>query len=156
MPGSIQAFENCRKSADVLLQIGQAHWKMGNRADAEAAFRQILALVPKSASALQSLASLAIERQDFKQALSLQKQLLELGEPAPELLYNTGLVLQKLGRPADAVKYYQQAIAERPEFPQALLNLGHAWMMLGNHEEAHSSWQAAIRSDGRLAEHFLM
>jgi tetratricopeptide (TPR) repeat protein len=140
----------------VLLQVGLAHWKTGNRDEAEANFREILTLVPKSANALQCLATLAIERQDFKLALALHKQLLDLGEPAAELLYNTGLLLQKLNRAADAVKYYQQALALRPEFSQALLNLGHAWMMLGNHEEAHASWQAAIRSDGKLAEHFLM
>jgi tetratricopeptide (TPR) repeat protein len=86
----------------------------------------------------------------------LHKQLLELGEPTPELLYNIGLLHQKLGRAAEAAKYYRQALAARADFPQALLNLGHALMMLGNHEEAHSSWQAAIRGNGELAEHFLM
>ncbi len=156
IPGCIQAFECCRKSPDVLLNMGLAHWKAGNREEAESIFRQILTLVPKSGPALQCLAALAIERQDFKQALTLYRQLIELGEPTAELLYNAGLVLQKLGRAADAVKYYRQALAERPDFPQALVNLGHAWMMLGNHEEAHASWQAAIRSDQNLAEHFLM
>jgi tetratricopeptide (TPR) repeat protein len=154
--GCIEAFERCRKSPDVLMNMGLAHWKTGNRDEAESIFRQILALVPKSANSLQCLAAIAIERQDFKQALTLHKQLLELSEPTAELLYNTALVLQKLGRPADSVKYYRQALAERPDFPQALLNLGHALMVLGNHEEAHSSWEAAVRSDGNLAEHFLM
>jgi tetratricopeptide (TPR) repeat protein len=61
-----------------------------------------------------------------------------------------------LGRAKDAVGYYQKALDQRPGFPQALLNLGHAWMSLGRQEEAHTCWQAALRSDVELAENFLV
>jgi tetratricopeptide (TPR) repeat protein len=61
-----------------------------------------------------------------------------------------------VGRFEEAVSYYRRALAHRPDFPQAFLNLGHALMALGKHEEAHSSWQAALRGNVELAEHFLI
>jgi tetratricopeptide (TPR) repeat protein len=48
------------------------------------------------------------------------------GERSPELFYNTGLILQKGGQLDDAIRLYREALSERPDFPEALLNLGHA------------------------------
>ncbi|MEI9976847.1 MAG: tetratricopeptide repeat protein [Ignavibacteriota bacterium] len=36
------------------------------------------------------------------------------------------------------MQFYQQALTEEPEFAEALLNLGHALMSLGQEEEARS------------------
>ncbi|HTT23866.1 MAG TPA: tetratricopeptide repeat protein, partial [Candidatus Sulfotelmatobacter sp.] len=119
-------------------------------------FQQVLISSPKSVEALRCLAAIALERQDLEQALALHVQVLELCEPGAEWLYNTGLLLQKLGRAAEAVSYYRQALDHRPDFPQAFLNLGHALMALGKHEEAHASWQAALRGNSDLAQHFLV
>jgi tetratricopeptide (TPR) repeat protein len=158
--GSLTAFERCltfqKKHPDVLLNLGIAHWRMGNADLANEAFRQILASDPKSVEALRCAAAIALERHDFKQALALHMQLLELTEPSAEMMYNTGLLLHKLGKATDAVVHYRQALVRRPDFPQVLLNLGHALMTLGKHEEAHSSWQAALRTNSELAEYFLV
>jgi tetratricopeptide (TPR) repeat protein len=160
LPGCKKAFESClifqQKNPDVLLNLGIAHWRMRNLEQARETFRQIPISSPQAAEALRCLAAIALECQDFEQALALHVQLLELGEPSAELLYNTGLLLQKLGQAAEAVSYYRQALAYRPDFPEALLNLGHALMALGKHEDAHSSWQAALRGNVALAEHFLV
>jgi tetratricopeptide (TPR) repeat protein len=50
------------------------------------------------------------------------------------------------------VGYYQQTLAEDPEFAEALLNLGHALMALGQEEEARSYWRRAIREKPELAQ----
>ena len=159
MKAPVAAFERClaiQKSPEALLNLGIARWKMGDPDLARDSFRHILVLAPKTVAALRCLAAIAIERQDLKDALALHKQLLEADGPSAELLYNTGLLLQKLGRTADAVGYYRQALDLRPGFPHALLNLGHALTTLGKHEEAHSHWQAALRADSELAERFLV
>jgi tetratricopeptide (TPR) repeat protein len=129
---------------------------MGKLESAQETFGEAQALAPKSPEVLRCLAAVALERHDFKQALALHKQLLELDEAPVELLYNTGLLLQKLGRAKEAAGYYQKALDQRPGFPQALLNLGHALMSLGRQEEAHTCWQAALRSDVELTENFLV
>jgi hypothetical protein len=36
------------------------------------------------------------------------------------------------------------------------LNLGHALMSLGRHEEAQQAWQSALRGNVELAEQFLV
>ena len=48
--------------------------------------------------------------------------------------------------------YYQQALAEDPQFAEALLNLGHALMAMGQEDEARSYWRKAIREKPELAQ----
>jgi tetratricopeptide (TPR) repeat protein len=97
-----------------------------------------------------------LEQQEYEQALTLHKQLLESEKPTSDLLYNVALLLQKRGKAADAVRYYRQALTLRADFPQALLNLGHALITLGKHEEAQTAWQTALRGNVELAEQFLV
>ena len=102
------------------------------------------------------LAALAVEYQDFRQALTHYLQLLDVAGSGAVLLYNIGLLHQKLGRAKEAVGYYRQALAEKPDFTEAWLNLGHALMILGSHDEARSSWKNAVAGNSELAEQFLV
>jgi protein O-GlcNAc transferase len=60
-------------------------------------------------------------------------------------------LLQKSGRLEDAVKHYRQALNEKPNITEALLNLGHALKALGQEEEARTCWRKAFESDPELA-----
>jgi tetratricopeptide (TPR) repeat protein len=157
---SIQAFQAClalpKKCPEALLNIGIAQWNTRNLEMAKETFRQSLTSASTFAPALRCLAAIALLQQDYDQALALHKQLLELDEPTSDLLYNVALLFQKRGRAAEAVRYYRQALALRADFSQALLNLGHALMSLGKHEEAQTAWQTAVRSNIELAEQFLV
>jgi protein O-GlcNAc transferase len=95
---------------------------------------------PRSIDALRGLAALAVEREDLDKALDLQAKLIEAGERTPELFYNTGLLLQKSGQVEDAVRLYHEALAERPNFAEALLNLG-----------ARDYWRQALEQKPELA-----
>ncbi len=77
---------------------------------------------------------------------------MEMGEKSPELYYNAGLICQKRGSHSDAVLLYQQAVNEDPQFAEALLNMGHAQMAMGQEEDARSSWRKAIREKPELAQ----
>ena len=99
---------------------------MGDQESAAKAFESVLEADPHSIDALRGLAALAVEREDLDKALDLQAKLIEAGERTPELFYNTGLLLQKSGQIEDAIRLYQEALTERPNFAEALLNLGHA------------------------------
>jgi tetratricopeptide (TPR) repeat protein len=98
------------------------------------------------------LAALAVERQDYTGALAHQARLIDLGERSPELFYNTGLLLQKSGQLDDAIRLYHEALAERPTFGEALLNLGHALKAQGRTEQAKSYWRQAIDAKPELAK----
>jgi tetratricopeptide (TPR) repeat protein len=50
------------------------------------------------------------------------------------------------------VTFYQQALTEDPQIAEALLNMGHALMAIGQEEEARSDWSKAIREEPELAQ----
>ena len=68
------------------------------------------------------------------------------------MFYNAGLICQKRGETQEAVKFYQRALNEDPQFAEALLNLGHALMSLGQEDDARSFWRRAIREKPELAQ----
>ena len=115
------------------MNLGLAYWNIGDQEGAAKAFEAVLETDPQSIDALRGLAALAVEREDLDKALDLQAKLIEAGERTPELFYNTGLLLQKSGQVEDAIRLYQEALAERPNFAEALLNLGHALKSQGRH-----------------------
>jgi len=125
------------------------------RSDPESAaraFETILSSNPNSVDALRGLAALAVERENFDQALDYQARLIDKGERSPELFYNTGLLLQKAGQLDDAERLYKEALQERPSFPEALLNLGHVLKSLGKQDEARDCWKQALEQKPELAQ----
>ena len=107
---------------------------------------------PDSSDAVRGMAALSLEQGDFAEAYDLHRRLIELGEHSPELFFNAGLICQKRGQTEDAVRFYQQALSEDPQFAEALLNLGHTLMSMGQEAEARSCWRRAIREKPELAQ----
>ena len=98
---------------------------MGDHKRSQSAYEAVLENDPKSLDALRGLAALSLDRSDVEQSLEYHGRLVDLGERTPELLYNTALLYQKSGQLKEAARLYRDALAENPEFPEALLNLGH-------------------------------
>ena len=119
--GSSEAFRNCLKGRPewpaAQLNLGLALWKSGNHDEA----RQKLEAVngPYGSEALYFLAMMATEREDYQQALNYYERLAGSGERTPELFYNTGLILQNLGRPEEAAQQYREALAVKPDLAEA-------------------------------------
>ena len=93
-------------------------------------------------------------RKNFDQALDYQARLIEKGERSP------GAVLQhrsaaseiwSVGRRRAAVR---EALNERAQFPEALLNLGHVLKSLGKQDEARDCWKRALEQKPELAESY--
>jgi tetratricopeptide (TPR) repeat protein len=51
----------------------------------------------------------------------------------------------------EACRFYEQALAEKPEFWEASLNLGHALSALGREKEALAHWRRALQLKPELA-----
>ena len=134
------------------LNLGIACWNVGDQEGATKAFEAILGANPNSVDALRGLAALAVERENFDQALDYQARLIDKGERSPELFYNTGLLLQKSGQLDDAERLYKEALNERPSFPEALLNLGHVLKSQGKQDEARDCWKQALEQKPELAQ----
>jgi predicted O-linked N-acetylglucosamine transferase (SPINDLY family) len=61
-------------------------------------------------------------------------------------LYNLGTVWSGLGRHQDAEQVYREALAIKPDFLQARVNLGHQLENQGRKDEALQTWQDAADS----------
>jgi len=124
---------------------------MGDMKLARGAFEKILGMDPASVEALRGLAGIARQCGETTEALRLHHELIKKGHRTPELLYNTGLLLQKSEEHTEAAKFYREALDASPEFPEALLNLGIALKALGEEEEARSHWRRALKAKPELA-----
>ena len=135
-PRSIQAFESCLAKRpnwpEARLNLGIAHWRAGDKEGARKCFQELTASGSDSKEALRGLAALTLDNQDYDKAFEIWRQSLDAGERSPELLYNAGLICQRRGEAADAAVLYKEALKTDPGFGEALLNLGHALMTLGN------------------------
>jgi tetratricopeptide (TPR) repeat protein len=120
--GSAEAFRSCLAVRPdwpaAQLNLGMALWKSGNREEA----RQKLEILttPYAADAQHFLAAMSAEREDYQGALGYYQKLVEGGERSPELFFNTGLILQNLGRPEEAAKQYREALAVKPDLTEAI------------------------------------
>ena len=71
--------------------------------------------------------------------------------PDPQALIAAGNAAEDEGRPADALKLYDQAIAGAPEFARAHLNRGNALMALQDFDAAITAFETASHLDPALA-----
>lgn len=65
--------------------------------------------------------------------------------------FNWGTVLASMQRHADAERAYRRALAFKPDFVHALLNLGHQLEHLGRIDEALAQWQQVVQHTERDA-----
>ena len=94
---------------------------------AKESFRQSLRSPSGPAQGLRCLSRrLRCSSRIYEQALTLRKQLLELGEPTSDWCFTTWRCCRKrgAGAPPDAVRYYRQALAISLAFPRPCFNPG--------------------------------
>ena len=83
--------------------------------EAEERLRHALSLDPKSTYALQNMASLAVRRKRYGEALDLYRRLVGVSPPQSERpTTGVGTALYFLGRPAEALKALERALALDP------------------------------------------
>ncbi len=58
--------------------------------------------------------------------------------------------------PAGAAALYRNALEGQPDFPEALLNLGHALEALGQSDDARESWIKALAVKPELANDYFL
>ena len=133
------------------MNLGVAQRRVADFEGAKATFTQALSFHPQSTDALRALAAVAVDCGDYVQALDAEAKLEQLGQRIPELNYNIGVLLQRSNMQEEAARSYRRATEEKPDFAEALLNLGHALVALGQEEEARGCWQQAVEAKQELA-----
>ena len=108
-----------RSEAAQLLDTAYRHHQSGQLAEAERLYRSILASDPNNATALQLLGVLANQVGQPEAAVGLIRDAIALNRRVPEMHFNIGGPLQALGRHAEAISHYSEAIALKPDFVEA-------------------------------------
>ena len=137
---------------DQILQQAIGHHQAGRLAEAEALYRQILAVQPNHADALHLLGVIASQVGKDELAVTLIRRALAFHPKLAAAVLNLGNSLRALGRCEEAVDAYRQGIVLQPDFPEAYVNLGVALRDLHRLDEAVAAGRHAIALRPEFAE----
>ncbi len=129
-----------QQAFDVAVQ----HHQAGRLPEAEAIYRQILALDPGHARALHFLGVIAHQVGRNEVAVELIREAIALTPDAADFHSNLGLALKERGQWSEAIAAYRQAIALKPTYSAAHSNLGMALVAAGRFDEAVAACRRAI------------
>ena len=133
------------------VKIGDAQWKKGDVAAAEATYKAAIAADPKVASAYAQLASLYNQQKKFDDAAAMSKKANELsgagtaGGGNASVVFNQGIIFWNQSKVAEAKEQFQQAVKMDPTLAEAHYWLGMALINEGDMPGAKSSFETYIK-----------
>jgi tetratricopeptide (TPR) repeat protein len=134
------------------LEQGRRHQQAGRLTEAEAAYRQALALSPQDAETLHLLGLVTYRQHRLPESLEFLEAAVERDGSSPIYWFNFGVVSQKAGRPLQAAQAYEHAVALNPRYPEAYGNLGNVLRESGNLPGAVRAYQQALTLNPSLAD----
>jgi predicted O-linked N-acetylglucosamine transferase (SPINDLY family) len=120
------------------------HHQAGRLPDAEALYRQILAVEPRHAQSLHLLGVIAHQEGKFDAAVTLIRQAIGFLPTYPAAYNNLGIALHGQGQFDEAIAAFRQAIALQPAYAPALNNLGSSLSDKGQLDEAIACFRQAL------------
>ena len=135
-------------SADELFRRGE-RLEASDVAQAEAAYREALALSPGHTEASLNLGAMLCERGRYAEALVLFDSALAVAPESALLCFDRAIALEELGRVRDALKGYERCLELAPDFSDAHFNAARLHEQLGNKQGAvrHYSAYRRLQSD---------
>lgn len=139
---------------DALLQHASALLEAGRTAEAFTLYRQLAQQRPDLPEVWYNLGYAARRLGQPQLALSAYENALKRGIAHPEEVHlNRAVILSDdLRRDAEAMQELRQALALRPDYPQALLNLGNLHEEQGQRNDAIACYQRLLQSRALTAE----
>jgi len=129
--------------------------QQGRLAEAEAAYRDLLAADAQHAGGLHYFGVLLLQLGRAEAAADLIRRSLARHERNAEAHYHLGLAFAQLGQFADVVAHNRRALELEPGYIDAHLNLGNGLKALGRPADAKAAYQRAIELAPRLPQaHF--
>ncbi|MEY2632508.1 MAG: hypothetical protein RIR00_1162 [Pseudomonadota bacterium] len=116
----------------------------GDRAAAEAHWREALALQPEFSDAWGNLAILLRESGRLDQAADCYRKALQRQPGNPEFHYNHGILLRDQDQPAQAEAAYRRALQLKPDHHQAAWNLGLLKLSQGDYAAGWPLYEARL------------
>ena len=124
------------------LESAYERHRAGDLAGAEHAYRRVLELDPRNASALSHLAFFERGRGRLEAACSFSSRAVESAPGDASARSNLATLLQELGRLPEALVQYREALRIDPSHLSARYNLGKVLQRLGEFEAAAECFQA--------------
>ena len=109
-------------TTDNLLRGATTAHQVGDRAQAERLYRQVLSTDKKNPDALHYFGLLQAENGRLDEAARLLRQAIRFGARSADVHANLGRILNLLDRHQDALESYEKALAINPDHPAALMN----------------------------------
>lgn len=106
---------------------------------------RLLAVNPDDEFALAALASNALNRRQFPEAIQFLKQRASADPLCFENWFNLAVCYQRTGRPAEAAEAFRQALALNPQDPEALEGRAAGLAAIGERSEATDAWDILLR-----------
>ena len=130
-------------------QIALQRHQAGRLAEAEALYRQILAVQPHHAEALHFLGVVSHQNGRHDLAVEWIRRSIVLDSKNAFAHCNLGVACRALGHLDDAMAAFRRALELNPDYPEALINLGAALSDRGQFDEAMAAYRRAlaIKSD---------
>ena len=125
-------------------EAARIHHQGGRLVEAEAIYRQILAVAPGRADVTHLLGVLAGQKGRSDEAVSLLRQSIALRPDYAEAHKNLGIALKATGRLDEAEAAFRHAIALKPDYAEACKNLGSTLHQAGRVDEAITAYRQAI------------
>src|SRR5215831_19355669 len=117
-----------------LLAAGLRHHRLGQLAEAEARYNEILAIDPNYVDGLHLLGVVAHQSGRQERAIDLIGKAIALNDRVAAFHHNLGLALHKLGRPQEAMVHHARALELKPDLANCLKEQGRVDAALGQYE----------------------
>ena len=131
--------------------LGVCYQRLDRPDDAFRAFERAAALRPGDPETVKALAFLAIERRDIQAAARYHRA---LGDASWEASFQLGLLYQDEKRFNEAAGLYREALRQKPDCAEALINLGHVHIALGQADKARECWSKAVELRPEIASQY--
>ncbi|MBQ8635298.1 tetratricopeptide repeat protein [bacterium] len=132
------------KNAQIKLAL--THELSGEEDMAILVYDTIIERYPHYIPAMASLASLYIEKEEYKKAINLYKQIVKINKEYYRAFLGLGLCFDKLGKYIIAVRYYKKYIAKKPNSQTAKSLAGRIYEIYKNKEKNNSQFLKVIKN----------
>jgi tetratricopeptide (TPR) repeat protein len=127
-----------------LLHQGRAFHQAGRLAEAEGAYRSVLARDARQVDALALLGTLYLQLRRFDDAERALGRSLQIQPDQPTVLNNRGYALELLRRYDEALASYAKALVLKPDYAEAFFNRGNTLKKQGRDTDALAAYDRAI------------
>jgi tetratricopeptide (TPR) repeat protein len=139
-------------AATNLLELGLECHRAGKLAEAEDYYRQLLAIQPNHADAIQLVGAIAYQSGRYDVANEWISRAIELDGNNAVWFFNLGLTLERQGRLEASLVSHNRALELKPAYADALNKRGHLLGMLDRIDEALESYDKALAVDPNCTE----